>query len=137
MFLANVYTVVDLEDNLVAMAQPNNGSSSENIEVISKSIPSASSVPSYSATYGGAAGTKLSVQTTGSLSGKEVVNVAARDVTSTIDASSSSSTSASVYESTNSNSNSTIGYIISTSENSAAQVSAIGALFILILASMI
>ncbi|GME92712.1 unnamed protein product [Ambrosiozyma monospora] len=42
MFLANVYTVGP-EDNLVAMAQPNNGSSSENIEVISKSIPSASS----------------------------------------------------------------------------------------------
>ncbi|GME72733.1 unnamed protein product [Ambrosiozyma monospora] len=132
------------------MAKANTNSSSENIEVISKSIPSASSVASYSATYGGAAGTTLSVQATGSLSGKDVVNVAAREVTSTADSSSASTTplssssssfsSSSAYESGNSNSNSTVGYTVPTSENSAAQVSAVGALLtsvILILASIL
>ncbi|GME74467.1 unnamed protein product [Ambrosiozyma monospora] len=151
-FLTSVYAVIDLEDNLVAMAKANTNSSSENIEVISKSIPSASSVASYTATYGGAAGTTLAVKATGSLSssssgsGSKEVKVAARDVTSTADASSSSATSSSssssssAYESGNSNSNSTVGYTVSTSENSAAQVSAVGALLtsvILILTSIL
>ncbi|GMG18875.1 unnamed protein product [Ambrosiozyma monospora] len=52
-FLSNVYFVVDLEDNQIAMGLANLNSTRENIEVISDTIPSASSVSLYDSTYGG------------------------------------------------------------------------------------
>ncbi|GME98894.1 unnamed protein product [Ambrosiozyma monospora] len=52
-FLSNVYLVVDLEDNQIAMGLANLNSTKENIEVISDTIPSASSVSLYESTYGG------------------------------------------------------------------------------------
>ncbi|GMG21874.1 unnamed protein product [Ambrosiozyma monospora] len=127
-FLTSVYAVIDLEDNVVAMAKANTDSTSENIEVVSDSIPSASSVASYSATYGGAAGTSLSVTTTGSLNGgTKKVNVAARDVTSTADSSVICTSSVSFLAS-NVKSNSSAENSVSTAENSGIQTSAVGSL---------
>ncbi|GMG29938.1 unnamed protein product [Ambrosiozyma monospora] len=125
-FLTSVYAVIDLEDNVVAMAKANTDSTSENIEVISDSIPSASSVASYYSTYGGAAGTSLSVRATGSLKvGRKEVEVAARDVTSTADCSVISTSSVSFLAS-NDKSNSSSGYTVSTAENSGVQTSGVG-----------
>ncbi|GME79271.1 unnamed protein product [Ambrosiozyma monospora] len=69
-FLRNVYLVVDLEDNVVAMAPANLDSNDEDIEAISDSIPSAVSAASYATTWGDSA-TALSINsspTTESLS---------------------------------------------------------------------
>ncbi|GME91733.1 unnamed protein product [Ambrosiozyma monospora] len=126
-FLTSVYAVIDLEDNVVAMAKANTDSTSENIEVINNSIPSASSVASYYSTYGGAAGTSLSVRATGSLKGgRKEVQVAARDVTSTADSSVISTSSDSFPASNAYKSNSSSGHSVSTAENSGVQVSAVG-----------
>ncbi|GMG39949.1 unnamed protein product [Ambrosiozyma monospora] len=59
-FLRNVYLVVDLEDNVVAMAPANLDSNEEDIEAVDDSIPSAVSAASYATTWGDQA-TALSV----------------------------------------------------------------------------
>ncbi|GMF02863.1 unnamed protein product [Ambrosiozyma monospora] len=109
------------------MAKANTDSTSEDIEVIYDSIPSASSVASYSATYGGAAGTSLTVKATGSLkSDRKKVNVAARDVTSTTDFFVASNSSVSFSASNDNKSNSSSNHGVSTAENSGVQISAVG-----------
>ncbi|GMG21098.1 unnamed protein product [Ambrosiozyma monospora] len=49
-FLSNVYFVADLDDNEIAIALANTGSTTEDLEVITDSIPSATQAPDYSST---------------------------------------------------------------------------------------
>ncbi|ODV88245.1 hypothetical protein CANARDRAFT_229004 [[Candida] arabinofermentans NRRL YB-2248] len=53
-FLRSIYFVVDQEDYQIAFAPVNSDSNSENIETITSSIPSATSVSAYSETWGSA-----------------------------------------------------------------------------------
>lgn len=50
-FLVSAYVVYDLEDYEISIAQANYDGGSENIEVVSDSIPSAVKAPSYSSTW--------------------------------------------------------------------------------------
>ncbi|GMG20907.1 unnamed protein product [Ambrosiozyma monospora] len=52
-FLSNVYFVADLDDNEIAIALANTGSTTEDLEAITDSIPSATQVPGYSSTQTG------------------------------------------------------------------------------------
>ncbi|GMG21099.1 unnamed protein product [Ambrosiozyma monospora] len=57
-FLSNVYFVADLDDNEIAIGVANTESTSEDLEAISDSIPSATQAPEYSSTQD-ASGLKL------------------------------------------------------------------------------
>ncbi|ODV94933.1 hypothetical protein PACTADRAFT_27622, partial [Pachysolen tannophilus NRRL Y-2460] len=50
-FLRSAYVVYDLDDYQISLAQSNPNSTSENIEVIKSSVPSATSASDYSATW--------------------------------------------------------------------------------------
>ncbi|QPG74813.1 hypothetical protein FOA43_002149 [Brettanomyces nanus] len=62
-FLRNVYFAVDMENYVIAMAPANLNSTSEDIEVISSSIPSAVSAPDWSMSYGGSSTLMTEVST--------------------------------------------------------------------------
>lgn len=50
-FLTSAYVVYDLEDEEISLAQANYNSNSEDIEVISSTVPSAQKAPGYSSTW--------------------------------------------------------------------------------------
>lgn len=51
LFLVNAYVVYDLENYEISMAQANYHNSSENIQVVSNSVPNAKAAAGYSSTY--------------------------------------------------------------------------------------
>lgn len=66
-FLRSVYYVADIDNYQIALALANLDSTSEDIDVISKSIPSATSAPDYSSTWA-TSSTMTTAESTGSYS---------------------------------------------------------------------
>ncbi|ODV94347.1 hypothetical protein PACTADRAFT_51204 [Pachysolen tannophilus NRRL Y-2460] len=99
-FLRSAYVVFDLDDYQISLAQANLNSTSEDIDVISSTVPSATTAPDYSSTWSATSGSNAyttddPLEGGGGISGEESTSYSTSETTETSGSGGSSKSSAS------------------------------------------